>query len=50
VIRGDLIYFGYPEGWVNFFRVDDYAVTSYFYLDKPAGSLQPLASVNAGTE
>ena len=35
-----------PDGWVNFFRVDDYASVAYLYLDKPASNLpalQPLA-------
>ncbi len=35
----------FPEGWVNFFRVDDYAVTSYFYLDKPVSRLPALPSL-----
>jgi hypothetical protein len=36
----------FPEGWVNFYRVDDYSSVSYFYLDKASSSLpalQPLA-------
>jgi hypothetical protein len=36
----------FPEGWVNFYRVDDYSAVSYFYLDKPSNSLPPLPSVN----
>jgi hypothetical protein len=36
----------YSKGWVNFYRIDDYAVTAYFYLDKPANRLPPLASVD----
>ncbi len=32
----------FPEGWVNFYRVDDYSAASYFYLDKPVSSLPPL--------
>ena len=35
----------FPAGWVNFYRVDDYASVSYFYLDKAASSLPPLPSV-----
>ena len=35
----------FPEGWVNFYRVDDYSSVSYFYLDKAASSLPPLPSV-----
>lgn len=36
----------FPEGWVNFYRIDDYSSVSYFYLDKPASSLPPLPSIN----
>jgi Protein of unknown function (DUF2961) len=32
----------YNKGWVNFYRIDDYAVTTYFYLDKPSNDLPPL--------
>lgn len=32
----------FPEGWVNFHRIDDYSAASYFYLDKPASSLPAL--------
>jgi len=35
----------FPKGWVNFYRVDDYSATSYFYLDKPTHNLPPIASV-----
>ena len=27
------------DDWVNFYRVDDYASTAYFYLDKPVSDL-----------
>jgi len=30
------------EGWCNYWRQDDWSVTSYFYLDAPASSLPPL--------
>ena len=36
----------FPEGWVNFYRIDDYSSVSYFYLDKPASSLSSLPSLN----
>jgi hypothetical protein len=36
----------FPDGWVNFYRVDDYSAVSYFYLDKPANRLPVLASVD----
>ncbi len=40
----------FPEGWVNFYRVDDYSAVSYFYLDKPSSNLPQLPSVNARIE
>ena len=33
------------KGWVNFYRVDDYAAIAYFYLDKPISNLDELAPV-----
>ena len=33
----------FPEGWTNFYRLDNYSATAYFYLDKPTSSLPPLA-------
>ncbi|MDO6434985.1 DUF2961 domain-containing protein [Flavitalea sp. BT771] len=42
---------GYPDlfdpsfpadEWVNFYRVDDYSATAYFYLDKPESNLPAL--------
>lgn len=36
----------FPEGWVNFYRVDDYAAVSYFYLNKPVSGLPVLAPVD----
>ena len=39
-----------PDGWVNFYRVDDYSAVSYFYLDKPANNLPALASLEKRTE
>jgi len=35
----------FPEGWVNFYRIDDYSSVSYFYLDKPANNLPELPDV-----
>jgi hypothetical protein len=35
----------FPDGWVNFYRIDDYSAVSYFYLDKPASNLPSLASL-----
>ena len=35
----------FPNGWVNFYRVDDYSATTYFYLDKPSSSLSELPNV-----
>lgn len=42
----DLFNDSFPaDDWVNFYRLDHYAATAYFYLDKPGGTLPPLASV-----
>ncbi|HEY4194432.1 MAG TPA: glycoside hydrolase family 172 protein [Mucilaginibacter sp.] len=35
----------FPKGWVNFYRIDDYSATAYFYLDKPVSNLSELAPV-----
>jgi hypothetical protein len=40
----------FPDGWTNFYRLDNYSATSYFYLDKPANNLPPLASLKDRTE
>jgi len=32
----------FPDGWVNFYRIDDYSSVSYFYLDKPSSLLPSL--------
>jgi len=34
-----------PYSWVNFYRVDDYSATAYFYLDRPESKLKELAPV-----
>jgi hypothetical protein len=39
-----------PAGWMNFYRLDNYSATSYFYLDKPTNNLPPLASLKERTE
>lgn len=36
----------FPEGWVNFYRIDDYSSVSYFYLDKPSSLLPALPSID----
>ena len=36
----------FPEGWVNFYRIDDYSSVSYFYLDKTSSPLPPLPPVD----
>jgi hypothetical protein len=36
----------FPQGWVNFYRIDDYSSVSYFYLDKPASNLPALPNVS----
>ena len=40
----------FPKGWVNFYRIDDYSATAYFYLDKPSGELPALAPVEERTK
>jgi hypothetical protein len=35
----------FPNGWVNFYRVDDYSATAYFYLNTPASGLIGLPEV-----
>jgi hypothetical protein len=35
----------FPDGWVNFYRQEDYCATAYFYLDKPVSGLPALAPV-----
>jgi hypothetical protein len=36
----------FPVGWVNFYRIDDYSATSYFYLDAPVTNLAELPGVS----
>jgi len=36
----------FPSGWVNFYRIDDYSATSYFYLNKPSTMLSELPDVS----
>lgn len=40
----------FPEGWVNFYRVDDYSAVSYFYLDKPSSALPSLPALELRTK
>lgn len=40
----------FPEGWTNFYRLDNYSATAYFYLDRPSNSLPALAPVQVRTE
>jgi hypothetical protein len=39
----------FPDGWVNFYRQDDYCTTAYFYLDRPANGLPSLPPVDVRT-
>ena len=41
---------GFPNGWVNFYRLDNYSSTAYFYLDKPSSPLKDLPPVSIRTE
>lgn len=34
-----------PDGWTNFYRIDDYVAVSYFYLNKTSNNLPALADV-----
>jgi hypothetical protein len=34
-----------PEGWLNFYRRDDWSATAYLYLAAPTSDLPPLAPV-----
>ena len=34
------------DEWVNFYRIDDYSATAYFYLDKPETKLALLAPLD----
>jgi hypothetical protein len=34
-----------PDEWTNFYRIDNYSATAYFYLDKPENNLPPLPSL-----
>nr|MBP6796117.1 hypothetical protein [Saprospiraceae bacterium] len=38
----DLNAIALKEGWVNFYRIDDYAAMAYFYLDNPISTLPPI--------
>jgi hypothetical protein len=40
----------FPDGWVNFYRVDDYSAVSYFYLNKPVSTLPPMVAVEQRTK
>jgi len=37
------------EGWVNFYRSDDYAAAAYFYLDRPSNGLPDLQGLEVRT-
>lgn len=34
-----------PDGWTNFYRIDDVAAMAYFYLDKTSNTLPTLQSI-----
>ena len=40
----------FPNGWVNFYRIDDYSATSYFYLNTPVTNLGELPNVSERTD
>jgi len=35
-----------PDGWVNFYRSDDWSAVAFFYLDAPENGLPPMAGVD----
>lgn len=41
---------GFPNGWVNFYRADDYSAVAYFYLNKPESNLPSLAPLSIRTD
>ncbi|MGZ5245491.1 MAG: glycoside hydrolase family 172 protein [Flavitalea sp.] len=34
----------FPQGWTNFYRLDNYSAVSYFYYDKPSSALPAISS------
>ncbi len=40
----------FPNGWTNFYRLDNYSSTCYFYLDKPSHQLKALPLLSVRTE
>lgn len=40
----------FADGWVNFYRVDDYSAVSYFYLNKSSSGLPGLATIDIRTK
>jgi hypothetical protein len=42
----DLFDKDYPYGWVNFYRIDDYSATTYFYLNKTSTGLNGLPDIS----
>lgn len=37
----------FPDGWVNFYRSDDWSSVAFFYLDKPENGLPKIADVSS---
>jgi hypothetical protein len=42
-------YEGAMDGWMNFYRSDDYSAVAYFYLDRPTSSLPGLQELKVRT-
>ena len=40
----------FPSGWTNFYRLDNYSSTAYFYHDKPANNLPLLQELKVRTK
>ncbi len=37
------------DGWMNYYRSDDYSSVAYFYLDQPSNELKPLQGLETRT-
>jgi hypothetical protein len=40
----------FPDGWTNFYRLDNYSSTAYFYLDAPVSALPVLRPLSERVE
>lgn len=47
--EGTTNYDSVMDGWMNYFRSDDYSAVAYFYLNQPANELKPLQGLETRT-